>query len=131
MKSLTLAYGYFDLNDDVLTVRIKEDTEVTLELMKEMLDSAVEFTEKKPYYAIVDLSKNISDTPESRNYYATSPHRQYRKADALIVNSLAVRMLANFFLKFNKPSVPTQIFSKEADAIHWIHQLKKKESQLC
>lgn len=124
-----IPYCRFELDDDVLFVRVKGDTEISAEMMKEMLDHAVEMVNQKPYYAIVDLSHNVSDTPESRNYYATSHHRQYRKADALIVNSLAVKMLANFFIKFNKPSVTTQIFSKEADALKWIMSLKAKDSR--
>ncbi|MGZ3885614.1 MAG: DUF7793 family protein [Bacteroidia bacterium] len=42
-------------------------------------------------------------------------------ADALITDSLAMRLIANSYIKFNRPEVPTRMFSDEKKAIEWLH----------
>ena len=46
----------------------------------------------------------------------------YSKADAFIINSLAQKILANFYVKINKPERPTKFFDKEDEALEWLKQ---------
>jgi len=39
---------------------------------------------------------------------------------ALFVDSPLSRMVANFYLALSRPSVPTQMFTSEADAVTWL-----------
>jgi hypothetical protein len=41
-------------------------------------------------------------------------------ADAIIIKSMAQRMIANFYIKFNKPVNPTQIFPDAESAAFWL-----------
>ncbi len=49
---------------------------------------------------------------------------RYTLADAIVVKSLSHKILANFYLKFNKPAKPTKIFTNEVDAVKRLFSLK-------
>ena len=56
---------------------------------------------------------------EAREYSARYADRHYRKV-ALVVESAVSRMLASFFLGFNKPEVPTKPFGDISSATAWL-----------
>ena len=39
---------------------------------------------------------------------------------ALVVNNLAYRILSNFFIRFNRPVVPTKVFNSRKKALVWL-----------
>jgi hypothetical protein len=41
-------------------------------------------------------------------------------ADAFVIDSLAQRILGNFYLKFNKPQFPTRFFNSKEEALIWL-----------
>lgn len=45
-------------------------------------------------------------------------------ADALVVRTLAHKLLVNFYMKNNKPEHPTKVFSDEQSAVEWLLELK-------
>lgn len=52
------------------------------------------------------LSKNINNP--------------YSKADAFVLNSIAQKILANFYVKINKPERPTKFFNNSEEALIWL-----------
>jgi hypothetical protein len=56
----------------------------------------------------------------NRDYWAKKESCPYSKADAFIINSVAMRFIANFYLNMNKPERPTRMFTEEKDAIAWL-----------
>ncbi len=43
-------------------------------------------------------------------------------AIAMLINSPGSRIIGNFFLGINKPSVPTKLFNEKNKAIEWLKQ---------
>ncbi len=41
-------------------------------------------------------------------------------ADAIVVNGISQRIMANLYLRFNKPKTPTKIFADEESAAFWL-----------
>lgn len=56
---------------------------------------------------------------DSREYSASYTDRHYRKVALLVENAMS-RMLASFFLGFNKPEMPTRAFEDRARAETWL-----------
>ncbi|MCH2044194.1 MAG: hypothetical protein MK212_08615 [Saprospiraceae bacterium] len=48
-----------------------------------------------------------------------APHKHIQ-ALALVIGSPVAKMIGNFILKFNKPSFPFRLFTKEEDAIQFL-----------
>lgn len=59
--------------------------------------------------------------PEARNLFVTSEKTAiYRKALAFVVDSLAIRMSAKFFMNVNAPNLPAAIFESVEEAKAWL-----------
>lgn len=59
-------------------------------------------------------------TKEGREFLATGPHIDFVKAEAFIIHIMGQWILANFFLKINKPIVPAAFFKNKEDAEVWL-----------
>lgn len=91
--------------------------------MKRMLQDAVKLANGEHYSCIVDISQVQDSTPAARRHYRESELSRFRKADAFIVNSLFIRNLVNFYMKFYKPALPTRMFQTVGQAESWIRHL--------
>ena len=62
--------------------------------------------------------------PEAKEYSGSSAVMNHCSAIAFLSKTIGEKMMANFFIKFIKPSKPTKFFSNEDDAINWLKQFK-------
>lgn len=74
----------------------------------------------KKYPVLVDSDEFINVTPEARKLIRELEPMIPISARALVIKSLSHRILANFYIKFHKPIVPTQIFNNYEDALKWL-----------
>jgi hypothetical protein len=64
---------------------------------------------------------NSIDT-EVMNFVALPSSNPFALAEAYVISNISHKLLANFYLKINRPARPTKVFTKEKDAISWLHQ---------
>lgn len=64
-------------------------------------------------------------TNEAREFSASKEGLRFSKAEALIVKNLAQKIVVNFYLKINNPSVPSKAFNTEEEAIEWLLTFKQ------
>jgi hypothetical protein len=129
MKRLNFSYPLADLDYDearnVLFFRVKQGIEVDVKEIQDMIAYAKEVMGEKRHYCVVDFGSNVMSTTEARAVYAASEYiLQNRIADAFLVKSLAVRLVANFFIQVTKPKVKTRLFTDESLALQWLLQQK-------
>ena len=81
-----------------------------------------------PHNKVLELidARDFSITPEARAYAATMGP-DYFIAAAIISDSLAVRLVMNFFNAFYKPTVPLKMFATEKAARKWLRTFKEKK----
>ncbi|MEO6301879.1 MAG: STAS/SEC14 domain-containing protein [Bacteroidia bacterium] len=68
---------------------------------------------------LIDVRQDGSMTHEGRNY-AAEHGKNFFIASAVISDSLAIRMIVNFFNAFYKHPVPFKMFADEEDARKWL-----------
>ena len=125
-KQYPLATLEYNEVKNILFYRVKQDQVVDIAEIKEMLVYVQEFMGSKSHYAVVDFGGSLSSSTEARQIYADSEYIQkYRIADAFLVKSLPVRLIANFFINVTKPKVNTRLFTEEDKAVKWLETLKK------
>jgi len=91
----------------------------------EELVEAVFATCRGKKYAVLTDARGTSGTvtPKAREYIRNAPKMvQVRLAVAFVVDSVANRVIANLYIKINRPPNPTKVFNNEADAIVWLQQ---------
>lgn len=63
--------------------------------------------------------------PLAREILSThAGYSKVRKAEAFVVESLANRLIANFYIKLNRPKNPTKIFNNYDRALAWLRAQK-------
>ena len=98
---------------------ILEGAEIELENAIENYEAAQSLTGPTKHLLLVDANSNVYISKEARAYSAelkaNSPI-----AMAVVVSSTANRLIGNFYINFNKPKVPTKLFSSDEKAIEWL-----------
>lgn len=119
----------YDAGENILFFRVKQDIEVDVREIKEMLRYAEEVMGPKRHFAVIDFGVSFLSTSEARSLYAQSPYIQkYRIADAFIVRSLPLRIVANFFINVTRPKVKTRLFTDETLAIEWLKKIRESNT---
>lgn len=121
---------FYLLEGDVVWIRYNETEEefglAEAKRHTEVLDS---LNDGNPVHVVVDFrGLDIAFTPESREYFAASDaHGSVRASQAIILSGLAHKIVANFYLKFNKPACPARIFYNPEDAFSWTDKLRQQK----
>jgi len=118
--------AYLWCRGDVVTAEVKENVEISVKSMNELLQEAVRLAGFKKYFVIVDVRAGFHSEADVRDYYADNEYAKYRYADAFVVKSLAARLIVNFYISVNKPSIPTKTFTDPAQATQWINELRQR-----
>jgi len=120
-----LAQLEYDESINVLFFRVNQGIEVDVKEILEMITYAQEVMGEKKHYCVINFGSNVMSTSEAREVYAGSDYiKNNRIADAFVVDSLAVRLVANFFIRVTQPKVKTRLFTSESAAIEWLLQSK-------
>lgn len=100
------------------------NSEINIEEHQLNHNALVEITEGKKAHLLIDSDEFINITSEARKRIRELETVVPIKTRALIITCLSPRILANFYIKFYKPLVPTKIFNNANDGIHWLLSLK-------
>src|SRR5687768_8624108 len=98
--------------------------DITLKVAKQIVETRYEITDGETYPVIIDISNIKSVTKEARVYLSQGKAVEKISAAALFTNSLVARIVANFFLGFNRPNIPIRIFTNKAEALKWAKQYR-------
>jgi hypothetical protein len=109
-------------NEGILRIAVLEDAEIDIEEAKENFDSAVKLSGGKSMLKLVDARAFFTMTKKARDFAASRETNEHNIARAVIVHSLANRLLVNFFIRFHKPKSPLRMFSSEAEALKWLRK---------
>lgn len=60
--------------------------------------------------------------PEVREWAADNDGNHYTHSDAIVIESLSQKIITDFYLKFNRPKMPTKIFYSLEKAIEWTNR---------
>ncbi len=91
-----------------------------IDLQKKLIDNYLVLCEGKRYPFLFEAMENVTVTKEARENAKILEDIAPAIATAVIASTLPYRMIANFYLKFNKPKKPFKIFSDKNDAVKWL-----------
>jgi|ERR1017187_1621548 hypothetical protein len=80
----------------------------------------------KSYPTYVDVSSIRSVTKEARDYMSSDIAIKNVSASAFLAGSVISKLMATFFLSYNKPNVPIKIFTDRNEALKWLGQFNKE-----
>jgi len=120
MKEIMTDFGKLIFKDEILYVSFISDFEITPAIIKYIHKKGAEHYQDAAYAIIADLRNNSSSSPEARQYGANNTYMHQHIAYGLVAKSLAEKLLVNFFIRFNKPQVPSRLFASMQSCENWI-----------
>ena len=75
------------------------------------------------FAVLTDATQFFSTSSELRQLLASALFTELRFATAIVTQSMASKIIGNFFIKVNKPATPTKLFSSEQLAFEWLTHL--------
>lgn len=121
IRSIDLGHSLVRLRTDgIVQINFGDNVELDLKEAVEINEAISEITDGKKALILNIGGKNTSATSTAREFSASPTGLKYTIADAFVVTNLAQKILANFYLSFNKPLVNTKIFDNIDKAIEWL-----------
>ncbi len=105
----------------IVHTRFKHGAQVDVEELKVIEQALYQITENEPFKTLLDVrNKFVNFDVEARSYAAKGEITKSITAQALLVNTLPMKMITNFFLRFDSPKYPIRAFQDEEKAINWL-----------
>ncbi len=127
LNEIKFNYGKVQLYESKLVrIEVFSGTIIGLAESKSMNDAIGTLSEGKECLILIVADEFAQFDRDTSDFSASEEGQRYTIADALVVKSLSQKILANFYLKFNKPAKPTRIFTNEKEAADWLLSLEAK-----
>ncbi|GAA4841844.1 hypothetical protein [Algivirga pacifica] len=124
IKKSETQFAEIYLSDGILFYDYKPMNELSLKVAEECVQDRILFSNKTTYPCLFNIQSVKEVSKDARDYLANEGN-QYILASAIVISSPIVKMLANFFIRVNKPKNPTKIFTDEVNAVEWLNQFNK------
>ncbi len=113
------------LKEGILHIHLKEHSEITLNDAVLAVEEMGKISNGKKLPVFIDAGEFCTIDKEVRLFSASEESNIYTLADAIAYSNLGQKLIANFYLQQNNPSVPTKIFSEKKEAIAWLKTFLK------
>lgn len=113
-------YFIHSRKDGIVHVVFKEKVELDVDLQERMMEVYIKICagEKRPF--MFSAFNDVNITKEARDNSKKLEDRYPGSATAVIANSLSYTLIANFYLKVNKPKTPYKVFKDIPSAEFWL-----------
>lgn len=111
-------------SNGIVYLLFKDDCTLDIDLQMRLLEHYHDITGGKLMPFIVMAAENVSISKEARDNAVKIEDISMIGASAVIATSLPYKLIANFYLKFNKPKRPFKVFRTEEEAVKWLKTLK-------
>lgn len=108
------------ISNNIVYVHLKDNCEININWQEKMLKVYEEITEGKRMHFLFTAGDGVSITKEARDNATKIEDQSLIGASAVVVDNLAYKLIANFYLKFNKPKRPYKVFSNKSEAVLWL-----------
>lgn len=106
--------------DGVIQIDTKTTEEYSVEDAKEVT-TIIQKIGKGKKFPVLMIVKNYMDVDkETRKFYGSKEATINKIAEAFVINSSALKIIANFYIRIEKPNIPSKIFTNTEDAITWL-----------
>ncbi|MGZ3862413.1 MAG: DUF7793 family protein [Bacteroidia bacterium] len=118
------AYWTWMGDDGIVRTKVKAHAEVTIKEAHEnsvAVNSYFSKTNKK-YPLLIDARNIKSISKEARDHFSIQNRETGINSFGVLIDSPLSRIIGNFFMGLNKPTVPAKLFTNEEEAVQWLKQ---------
>ncbi len=108
------------MKEGILHIHLKANSEITLNDAVLAVEEMGKLAKGKKRPVFIDAGEFCTIDKEARIFSASKESNIYTLADAIAYHGLGQKLIADFYLKQNNPTVPTKVFSEIKEAITWL-----------
>jgi hypothetical protein len=124
IKTIEFSEAVLCLREDgIVQVFYNNNTVLDIPLQLKMADAFNEIASGIPSLFIFEAGEGVHITKEARDNALKLEDSTPIKASAVIADNLAYRMIANFFLKVQKPKGKYRVVANLEEAVKWLKSL--------
>jgi len=105
--------------EDFYEIEVFNEKKFRFQKIEELIGAQESLGAKKIPVLVLCEEFASTDTTFAR-HLAQNKNNPYSKADAFVINSMAQKIIANFYLKISTPERPTKFFRDKTEAINWL-----------
>ncbi len=106
--------------EGIMRYQVNQIDELTLQNIVEYNEAVRQLGGGKAYCNLVVMKEFVQIGDDARKYAAAEESNMYTIADAFVIDSFALKIVGNFYMRYNKPVRPTRMFNTELDALKWL-----------
>lgn len=127
LNSIETTIAIITLNNEGIGHQHFKDN-VTMDIPEQLenLEAIVKICQGHPTPFVITAGKNFIITKDARDNALSLEDQSPINANAIVVQNLAYRLIAEFFIKVQKPKSPYKIFTKKEEAFEWCKQFLVK-----
>ncbi len=107
---------------NIVLIELTQGEDLSLDETLEIFNWVRDKVGNQKHYLIVEAGFGSTADPSVRDWLSSEERLDAIGADAFVVNSIAHKIVVNFYLKYNKPQHPTKAFTTVDDARVWIKE---------
>lgn len=108
------------VDNGILSMEMKPTTELTATHVQLMYDVVNEKRNGQIFRSVLILHPTTTLGPNVHLVGSEPKYFDYTEALAIVVHSLAHRIIGNFYVKINRQNVPTKLFRDMDSALEWL-----------
>lgn len=117
-------FAKYWIENGILFFIYKDDIDIDLNAAIKIVEDRINYQNHKNYPVLADFRK-VKINKEGRDYLAKAGSKNVT-ACAVLTDSPVNKIMANFYLKIDKPVTPTKMFTEKEEAIKWLAQFLDK-----
>lgn len=107
-----------------IVIGVYKKVSIDIELARRIVRDRLELFNGKSYPSLADVRELKYVSKEARDYFAKQGTEGIT-ALAIVTGSYLTVVIANLFLTFSKPKMPTRAFKTKEQALKWLQQFVK------
>lgn len=115
------AYQSFQKYEGVIVIiTYKKNLAVDLAMAKQLIGERLEYFNGMSYPTLADIRNVKLFTKEARDYLAKGDAVKDIPAGAILIGNYISVFMANVYMSFSRPQMPTKAFSTKEHALKWL-----------
>ena len=112
------------LNEITAEIRIQKDEDYELEDAICTTQSVEQIGRGRQLFYLTIYGDRTVPSTEARNYCMSELGSRFKQAEAIVVKSLSQKMVFNFMINVERPTVQTKLFTCVDEAKYWLQSLQ-------
>lgn len=110
--------------DGIVQMDMKPVDEFLLEDARNAAEAIKQLSKNRKLAVLSMINYYVSMDKDVREFWASELLESCVKCEAFVIENVSMKMIAKFYILFNKPKRPTQLFTSEKSALTWLNELK-------